>query len=184
MNHSWANTLLLDRSIKIYNVSYLGALSARSAFAQLWGELLSKCINNLTFRYYNLQCKTCIVIFSLTILRYNNNERLNYLCIFIKNSPYYIHQININYENKISNKETDIIIPQSDNNNIKIMEIDNENDEANNVLIFAPNKKKSDTYKKIIDGPNEINRYDPIDKCAESHEQFFMYIGISDDGDC
>ena len=52
------------------------------------------------------------------------------------------------------------------------MEIDNENDEANNALIFSPNKKKNDTYKKITDDPNEFNRYDLIDKCAESHEQF------------
>ena len=41
------------------------------------------------------------------------------------------------------------MIPHSHNNNIEIMEIDNENDEANNALIFAPNKKKSDTYNKL-----------------------------------
>ena len=33
---SWANTLLLDRSMSIYNVSYMGALSTRSTCAQLW----------------------------------------------------------------------------------------------------------------------------------------------------
>ena len=38
--------------------------------------------------------------------------------------------------------------------------------------------------KKIIDDLNEFNRYDPIDKCAESHEKFHRYIGLSDDGDC
>ena len=119
----------------------------------------------------------------------NNKENILFegsldVKVIVKGPDIIIHtkKININSENKNLNNKTNTINQQSDNKNIEIMEIENENDVANNALIFAPNRKKIETYKKIIDGPNEFKRYELIDKCAETHEQFHRYI--SDDGDC
>ena len=85
-----------------------------------------------------------------TIASNNNNNNENILFdgsldvkVIDKGLYIIIHtkKININSDNN----KTNTINQQSVNKNIEIMEIENENNEANNALIFAPNRKKIET---------------------------------------